>query len=439
MGWNGAVASYTPSCRVPKDFNLGRSRDPPCPTFLAHFGLHPLCGSAQAAASCAVAMASSEDWSAAQIARIATLEEELALKSEALRSQGDELASVRRELLLKDRTLQQAQSAERLVQAELKKAVDAKLDLEEVVGALREELSTKELAVAAEREAKRRAADEAEAKERARGALAAELERERAAAGEQADAVRTAEAGRAAAVAEAEAARRAVDEGRDALVAERGELGAAHARRADELEARLAETESQNAALLTTQSLHGEETRRLRSELEASARANSARNSRAIRRRALSSRPPSSPPRRRRRHARRRRRRCLRRPAPSGRARAASSSSRLRRSGSCSSRLGCRASSSARSSSATSSCRTRSPRRTSGSAPRRARRPRRARPNGSSRRENALSPRPPPRPSNPRPTPQLTLPPRPPRSGDAHRGGAAPPQDADGRDALAPG
>ena len=56
-------------------------------------------------------MASSEDWSAAQIARIATLEEELALKSEALRSQGDELASVRRELLLKDRTLQQAQSA----------------------------------------------------------------------------------------------------------------------------------------------------------------------------------------------------------------------------------------------------------------------------------------------------------------------------------------
>ena len=38
-------------------------------------------------------MASSEDWSAAQIARIATLEEELALKSEALRSQGDELAS----------------------------------------------------------------------------------------------------------------------------------------------------------------------------------------------------------------------------------------------------------------------------------------------------------------------------------------------------------
>ena len=104
MGWNGAVWSVR---RVRKDPNLGRTSRFGRLTVLAHFGLHPLWVSHR----CAVAMASSEDWSAAQIARIATLEEELALKSEALRSQGDELASVRRELLLKDRTLQQAQSA----------------------------------------------------------------------------------------------------------------------------------------------------------------------------------------------------------------------------------------------------------------------------------------------------------------------------------------
>ena len=68
-------------------------------------------------------------------AQVLSLEQELELKDETLRTQADELDALRRELRVKDADLRQLATSQRLVQAEHKKAQSER---REVVLAIRE-------------------------------------------------------------------------------------------------------------------------------------------------------------------------------------------------------------------------------------------------------------------------------------------------------------
>jgi hypothetical protein len=88
----------------------------------------------------------------ADAARIASLEEEVLLAKERARAEADELEALRRQLRAKELAHKEAAAGERHARAELATASATSKDLEDVVGALREELRATELGLQAERD-----------------------------------------------------------------------------------------------------------------------------------------------------------------------------------------------------------------------------------------------------------------------------------------------
>ena len=78
-------------------------------------------------------------------AQVLSLEQELELKDETLRTQADELDALRRELRVKDADPRQLATSQRLVQAEHKKAQSERRELEEAVASQKHEIATVQL------------------------------------------------------------------------------------------------------------------------------------------------------------------------------------------------------------------------------------------------------------------------------------------------------
>ena len=141
-------------------------------------------------------------------AQVLSLEQELELKDETLRTQADELDALRRELRVKDADLRQLATSQRLVQAEHKKAQSERRELEEAVASQKHEIATVQLAVQAEREGRHKLKEEVTVREEQLGRARAEVARhglqlaelrdaKEAAAAKQAEAEREAEAAKA--------------------------------------------------------------------------------------------------------------------------------------------------------------------------------------------------------------------------------------------------
>lgn len=101
-------------------------------------------------------------WEAAQAARIASLEEEVLLKEEALRAQVEELDGVRRALRAEEVAKRQLVTSEQLAKAQHKKVAGEARELELLVENLRRELDAAGLETTAERQGKRHLAEQAE-------------------------------------------------------------------------------------------------------------------------------------------------------------------------------------------------------------------------------------------------------------------------------------
>lgn len=142
----------------------------------------------------------------AQAARIQSLEEELVILRDLDRSKGDELDTLRTALQRKEFAYKDLAASERLAQAELAKSAGAAQDLEEVVGAVREELRAAELGLLAEKEARTALGEKLTEQQRqlseattklAKAAAAEQAAREQAAASENAKQLAVADAERA--------------------------------------------------------------------------------------------------------------------------------------------------------------------------------------------------------------------------------------------------
>ena len=178
--------------------------------------------------------------SVAQAARIQSLEEENLILRERNRSEGDALDSLRRELRAKELQSKDLAASERLAQAELAKAAGAAQDLEDVVGAVREELRAANLSLLAEKEARSALAEKLHEQQRQLGE--AETRALRASAAEQAAREQAAanDSARQLAQADAERARRDAQHAAESTAAAVREAGFVGERAQAELQSQLA-------------------------------------------------------------------------------------------------------------------------------------------------------------------------------------------------------
>ena len=176
----------------------------------------------------------------ADAARIASLEEELLLTRERARSEGDELEGLRRQLRAKELAHKEATAAERHARAELATATSSAKDLEDLVGAVREELRATELGLQAEREARVAAGERAAELQRQLGEATTRLAQ--AAANETAakEAAAAADSARQLAESDAERARRDAEAAAEAREGAAREAAATGERQAGELGVQLA-------------------------------------------------------------------------------------------------------------------------------------------------------------------------------------------------------
>ena len=111
----------------------------------------------------------------AEQARIQTLEEEVALAQEVSRSHGEESDNLRRQLRAKDVSQKQLVASERLSQVELSQLTATVQDLQTLVGALRDEIRSKERALTAEKEARGQLGEQASLWQRQLGEAASRI------------------------------------------------------------------------------------------------------------------------------------------------------------------------------------------------------------------------------------------------------------------------
>ena len=207
----------------------------------------------------------------AQNARIASLEEEVLLKEDALRAQADELDSLRRQLRAEESAKRELIASEQLARAQHKTAVGDAKDLQMLVESLRRELQAAELTATTEREAKRHVEEQGEAwrqqlQEATSKAATQAMEQL-----EFKEAKERAEAARALAEADLHQIRKEGDASRALAVNEAREEVAELKRQLSELKLQLTTSQQLAQEQAASVALLGEQTRRDEAELAARA------------------------------------------------------------------------------------------------------------------------------------------------------------------------